>query len=94
MKKNGRKYRKTQRGKEIKKNRIGNLRTHICQEVNGINTAYFSMARTVTHNPIIINVINFANQTTLIKSAITRGNQYWHICRFSFGCGGVSQTPI
>ena len=74
MKKNGRKYRKTQREKEIKKNRIGNLRTHICQEVNGINTAYFSMARTVTHNPIIMGLMETKREyLRRLKSYINAG---------------------
>lgn len=74
MKKNGRKYRKTQREKEIKKNRIGNLRTHICQEVNGINTAYFSMARIVTHNPIIMGLMETKREyLRRLKSYINAG---------------------
>lgn len=58
MKKNGRKYRKLQKEKELKKNKKIECKVHICQDVDGINTAYLAMAHIVKYNPILMESVD------------------------------------
>ncbi len=52
MKKNGRKYRKLQKEKEHKRIDGNDFKIHICQEVDGINTAYLTLAHIIIYNPV------------------------------------------
>lgn len=54
MKKNGKKYRKIQKDKELK--RTSSITNDIDQEVDGIKTANLSMAHIVISNPIIFEI--------------------------------------
>ncbi len=54
MKKNGKRYRKKQKEKELKKYRdLVKVKKDISQEVGEINTAFLSMAHIVVRNPIV-----------------------------------------
>lgn len=53
MKKNGKKYRRLQKEKELKKNLAAIRNFNICQEVDGINIAALAISHIITKNPII-----------------------------------------
>lgn len=71
MKKNGKKYRKIQKEKELK--RQANIFNYIDQEVDGIKTANLSMAHIVIRNPVI-----FENEN-MKKEYLSRLSKYLKI---------------
>lgn len=62
MKKNGKKYRKLQKEKELRRREGNNLRIHICQEVEDINTAHLAIAHIIIYNPVIKDSVDIKKE--------------------------------